>query len=167
MNCLAGEPLDFESLYRGICLHDISLAGLPELLNKQDSFSEDELKERKLHPLKSAELAHALQYSSETELLVMHHHEHVDGSGYPFGLKGDNISEQGKLAAIVDTFHTAIEHHAVMGTRESVLTGILEINIHTGKHYDQRWVKHFNKVLHDYWLPDWRDAQRRNFSKTG
>ncbi len=166
-NILAGEPLDNESLYKGACLHDIALTSSPDLFDKEHKLKQDEIQELKLHPVKSAELAHELNLSSETELFVIHHHEHIDGSGYPFGLKGDNISEQGKLAAIVDTFHNAIEKHAVMGARESVLTAILEINIHTGMHYDPQWSNLFNLLLRDYWLPDWRESRRVKTTKTG
>lgn len=166
-NILAGAPLDFEGLYKGICLHDIALASLPEIFNKEGPLNQDEIQELKLHPVNSAEFAHALNPSDETELMILHHHEHLDGSGYPFGLKGDNISEQGKLAAIVDTFHNAIEQHAVMGARESVLVAILEININAGKHFDERWTELFNRLLQDYWLEDWRESCQGKVNRVG
>ena len=166
-NILAGEPLEFESLYKGVCLHDIALANLPAIFAKEGKPTQDEILELKQHPVKSAEFARELKLSDETELFVIHHHEHIDGSGYPFGLKGDSISEQGKLAAIVDTFHNAIEQHATMGARESVLTAILEINIHSGKHYDKLWVKQFNNMLHDFWLPDWREQRWGSHNQVG
>lgn len=166
-NILAGEPLDYDCLYKGIFLHDISLASLPDLIAQKGNLTEDENEKLILHPVRSAKVAHDLNNSNEAELLVLHHHERLDGSGYPFGLKGDNISEQGKLVAIVDTFHYVIEHHAGMGARKRVLAAIMEINIHAGKLYDKHWVKQFNKLLHDYWLPDWRDAQRKKRQRAG
>jgi len=167
MNILAGKPLDFDSLYDGISLHDIALASQPELVAKKAQLTEADIHELKLHPVKSAKVAHDISDSVETELLVLHHHEHVDGSGYPYGLKGDNISEQGKLAGIVDSFHGVMEQHAGLSERERILKAIIEININCGTHYDKNWVKIFNSLLRDYWLADWRAARQVRIKQVG
>lgn len=156
MNFLAGEAVDMDSLYKGICLHDIALVSLPQLLTKPGQLSTDEIEKLHLHPVKGANVAHEFLDSEEIDLLILHHHERMDGSGYPAGLKGDNISEQGKLAAIVDSFHSVVEQHPEMSERERILKAIIEININMGKHYDKSWVKLFNTCLRDYWLPAWR-----------
>lgn len=167
MNFLAGEPVDIECLYKGICLHDIALASLPQLLSNKGKLSRDEIDELKLHPVKGAKVAHEFLGSEETGLLVLHHHERMDGSGYPFGLKGSNISEQGKLAAIVDSFHSVIEQHPGMSEKERVLTAIIEINTNVGTQYDSSWVKLFNTCLRYYWLPEWRTVQRTQIKQAG
>lgn len=167
MNILAGNALEFESVYKGICMHDLALATMSGLMNKKSSLNQDEIDELRLHPLKSAELAHEFIKSEETELLVLHHHERMDGSGYPFGLQGNNISEHGKLAGIVDAFHDVINKHHESSERNKVLRGIVDINIGMGKLYDPAWVKLFNVAIRDYWLPDWRQLQREKSKKTG
>ncbi|MDH5182220.1 MAG: hypothetical protein OEY07_21370, partial [Gammaproteobacteria bacterium] len=78
MNIMAGLPVSQESLFKGICLHDIALASVPDLLTGKRKLSQDEIEELKLHPVKGAELAHAMPGSDETELLVLHHHERLD-----------------------------------------------------------------------------------------
>lgn len=167
VNFMAGTPLSPDNLYKGICLHDIALASVPELLTGGRKKTEQEIAELRLHPVKGAELARAIPDSEETSLLVLHHHERIDGSGYPYGLKGDNISEQGKLAAIVDSFHDVIEQRSRFSEREQVLKAIFEINRQIGIKYDASWVNMFNAFLRNYWLQDWRDARADRMKKAG
>ena len=166
MNILAGKPLVFESIYKGICMHDIALASMPEAVIKKDQLSKDDIDQLRQHPLKSAEMAHEFIHSDESELLVLHHHERLDGSGYPFGLIGNNICEYGKLAAIVDTFHDIINRHKQLNEKQRVLRGIVEINLGTGRQFDPGWVNLFNICMRDYWLPDWREARWAKHKKT-
>ncbi|MDH5652888.1 MAG: HD domain-containing protein [Gammaproteobacteria bacterium] len=167
MNIMAGLPVSQESLFKGICLHDIALASVPDLLTGKRKLSQDEIEELKLHPVKGAELAHAMPGSDETELLVLHHHERLDGSGYPFGLKGDNISEQGKLAAIVDTFHSILEQNKGVGDRDKVLRAITEINLGLVRQYDALWVGLFNRCIRNYWLKEWHANRNVLLKRTG
>lgn len=167
MNILAGKPLDFDNVYKGICMHDLALAVMPALMRKRRKLTQDEIDELRLHPVKSAELASEFVNSEETKLLVLHHHERLDGSGYPFGLQGNNISEQGKLAGIVDSFHDAINKNKQDPERIKVLRGIVEINMGMGKKFDTAWVKLFNTTIRDFWLPDWREQLRAKNRKVG
>ena len=152
MNYLAGMPLNSESLYKGICLHDIALTPLSNLVDKENNSGRENSDELILHPVRSAELARQFSDAKDTELLILHHHEHIDGSGYPYGLKGDNISEYGKLAAIVDSFHNMFEKHSYMKPRKRALKAIYEINKMAGKHFDQSWIRMFNNTVRDAWL---------------
>lgn len=153
MNFLAGSPINSESLYKGICLHDIALLPSSDMLDSNevvDSLNTDTFM---LHPIRSAELAKQMSDSAETEWLILHHHEHIDGTGFPYGLKGDNISEHGKLAAIVDSFHNLLERHGDMKPKKRALRALYEININAGKRYDYSWIKLFNKVVRESWQP--------------
>lgn len=154
VNFIAKQVVDPVSIYRGICLHDIALATHPELLNKKTKLSASEINELKQHPLHGSKIVQELSYSDETELLVLHHHEHLDGSGYPFGLQKDNISEQGKLAAIVDSFHEAMEKNAHLSLKKQILRGLYDIHQHAGRFYDPTWAKLFSDALREYWVPD-------------
>ncbi|WP_047238232.1 HD-GYP domain-containing protein [Chromobacterium subtsugae] len=90
----------------GGMLHDIGKMRVPdEILNKPGKLTEQEFQVMKCHVVESQKILHATQGISETAVLVAgQHHERHDGSGYPAGLKGDEISQLGQMAAIVDVY---------------------------------------------------------------
>lgn len=161
VNFSAGQPVENDGILKGICLHDIALSSIPHLLNKKGKYTPEEIEELKMHPVRSASIADLICESKDAGNLILHHHEHVDGSGYPFGLKGDNISDEGKLAALVDRFHDVMEKYPELGPKKQVLRGIYEINVNSGKRYDSAWVKEFNNTLRRCWLSDWNIARKK------
>ena len=88
-------------------LHDVGKMKTPvEVLNKPSRLTDQEYDVMKLHPIKSAEILEPLEGSSffrEVQVAVLHHHERVDGKGYPYGLEEDQIPLISKLILIVDT----------------------------------------------------------------
>ena len=90
----------------GGMLHDIGKMRVPDdILNKPGKLTEQEFQVMKCHVVESQKILHATQGISETAVLVAgQHHERHDGSGYPAGLKGDEISQLGQMAAIVDVY---------------------------------------------------------------
>ncbi len=90
----------------GALLHDIGKMRVPlELLNKSSELTPDELAELKRHPQLGYDiLSGSGGISAEALEIVRSHHERVDGSGYPRGLKGDDISEFAMLVSIVDVY---------------------------------------------------------------
>jgi HD-GYP domain-containing protein (c-di-GMP phosphodiesterase class II) len=157
LNILAGNPIDVDGLFKGICLHDIALASLPHLLNKKGRLTREEFAQIRLHPIQGAELARQLHNSDIAELTILHHHERLDGTGYPYGLKGDTISEPGKLVAIVDSFHGMIDQRPHKQYTKSNLRAIAEINACVGTQYDKSWIKLFNTCMREFWLPEHKD----------
>ena len=88
-------------------LHDIGKKFVPiEIITKTDSLDNIEMDIIKAHPAMSAYyLKQKYNYINEDILLgVYQHHERLDGSGYPRGLQGDEISEPGRIIAIADIF---------------------------------------------------------------
>ncbi len=87
-------------------LHDVGKAAMPEaLLNKPGKLTEEEFGIMRTHPLRGYELLRAGGSASDIALDVcLHHHEKVDGSGYPHGLGGDQISPMAKMAAVCDVY---------------------------------------------------------------
>lgn len=100
--------LDYRrSVVRGAVLHDMGKMGIPErILNKTGKLTPDEYEYIKLHPvLGVGYLMHMREKVSQTELnIVEQHHENYDGSGYPYGLKGDEIDKNAALVHIIDVF---------------------------------------------------------------
>lgn len=90
----------------GVLMHDVGKFKIPEsILNKKTPLLEEEFEEIKQHPTTGFEI---LRRNNDFSLLSAHvafqHHEKWDGSGYPRGLKGNEIHEYGKLAAIADVY---------------------------------------------------------------
>lgn len=87
-------------------LHDVGKAAIPlEILNKPGALTEEEFKAVKLHPEKGHALLLESGINDEVTLDVcLHHHEKMDGSGYPHGLLGDKISLFAKMGAICDVY---------------------------------------------------------------
>jgi HD-GYP domain-containing protein (c-di-GMP phosphodiesterase class II) len=93
----------------GALLHDVGKMRLPtQVLKKPDTLSENEWVEVRKHPVYSLEIMEASQgIPDSSKQLALQHHERFNGSGYPFGLKGDTISTYGQIVGMVD-FYDAI-----------------------------------------------------------
>ncbi len=95
---------DLENIEVGSLLHDIGKIGVPEnILNKKDPLKEDEWALIRQHPGKGARIVEPVQFLKVVEI-IRQHHERLDGSGYPFGLKGEDILPEAKILAIADSY---------------------------------------------------------------
>lgn len=88
-------------------LHDVGKMKVSrKILNKPERLTKEEYNKMKDHPVISAEMLEPLEGSSffrEVQLAVLHHHERMDGKGYPYGLQGDQIPYISRLILVVDT----------------------------------------------------------------
>ncbi len=94
----------------GALLHDVGKIGIPEnVLKKPDKLSDEEWQIMKQHPVIGAEKVLAPNEAlRELIPMVKYHHEHLDGSGYPEHLKGDEIPLEARIIAVADTYHALI-----------------------------------------------------------
>lgn len=84
--------------------HDVGKCYTPdEILKKNGKLTPDEWRSIKLHPMDSARLLRK-HYGNRVAEIAAHHHERLNGSGYPYGLTGDKISEEAKIVAVADAF---------------------------------------------------------------
>jgi putative nucleotidyltransferase with HDIG domain len=90
----------------GGLLHDIGKVKVPDkILNKAGRLTDEEFKVMKCHVTESKQILDQTMGISEISIQVAYqHHERHDGSGYPEGLKGEAISQMGKMAAICDVY---------------------------------------------------------------
>jgi putative two-component system response regulator len=96
---------DVEALARGGFLHDIGKVGIPDaVLLKPSSLTRDEFAIMKQHTVIGDRLCGELRSLRRVRPIVRHHHEKLDGSGYPDGLKGDNIPLLAQLMGVVDVY---------------------------------------------------------------
>lgn len=88
-------------------LHDIGIAGIPDaIFTKTGDLSEHEWELVKRHPIIGAEILHGSPSPllQAGELIALTHHERWDGSGYPYGIKGEEIPLSGRICALADVF---------------------------------------------------------------
>jgi putative nucleotidyltransferase with HDIG domain len=84
--------------------HDVGKCYVPDyILKKKTALSPDEFRCIRHHPIDSARLLRK-HYSKRVAEIAAHHHERIDGSGYPYGLMGDEISSEAKILAVADAF---------------------------------------------------------------
>jgi putative two-component system response regulator len=93
------------ALYRGGFLHDVGKIGIPDaVLLKSGRLTPLEYEQIKQHPIIGDRLCGELRSLRQVRPIVRHHHERLDGSGYPDGLKGDAIPVLAQIMGIVDVY---------------------------------------------------------------
>ncbi len=92
-------------LRRGALLHDIGKLGLPdEIIFKLGPLTEAEIQAMHYHPLHALKLISPISYLRPALEIPLSHHEKWDGSGYPHGLRGEQIPQAARIFAIVDVY---------------------------------------------------------------
>ena len=101
---------EVERISLGALLHDVGKIGIPEnVLKKPDKLSDEEWNIMKQHPVIGAEkVLQPNESLRDLVPIVKYHHEHVDGTGYPEHLKGDQIPLAAKIVAVADAFHALV-----------------------------------------------------------
>jgi putative nucleotidyltransferase with HDIG domain len=105
---------DCERLTRAAILHDIGKALIPiELINKTSPLSPEEMEVVRCHAAYGHDLL-LTQGGHHPQVLdiVRHHHEYLDGTGYPDRLRGDQISDPARISTICDVFAALVERRA-------------------------------------------------------
>ncbi len=112
------KQIDMERLYTAAMFHDIGKAAIPlSILDKPGRLDRDERALIETHPVAGYEaLKDNTGISPEVLDAVRHHHEYLDGSGYPDGLSGHSISDIVRLLTICDIFAALIEHRPYRST---------------------------------------------------
>ncbi|MCE0492225.1 HD-GYP domain-containing protein [Pantoea sp. Mb-10] len=89
----------------GGLLHDVGKAAVPlAILNKPDRLTEEEFAIMRQHPIEGAQILMEADAENDLVDIALHHHEKVDGTGYPHGLKGESISLYARMAAVCDVY---------------------------------------------------------------
>lgn len=132
-------------------MHDVGKIGIPDsILTKPAKLNETEWKIMKTH----CDIGFAILDDSDSELLKLaaviakSHHEKWDGSGYPFGLAGDQIPLEGRIVAVADVFD-ALTSVRPYKKAWSIEDAIAEVDKVTGTHFDPLVTKAFHESLHE------------------
>lgn len=92
-------------------IHDIGKIVVPaEILSKPGKISDYEMSIIKIHPLAGYDILKKINFPWRAEQVLLQHHERLDGSGYPHGLKGSEISLEAKILAVADVVEAMASH---------------------------------------------------------
>lgn len=135
-----------EKLLYAALFHDLGKINTPdEILNKPGLLTIKEFEYIKRHPIDGKNLVEKT-FLKNIGKIIEQHHERLDGSGYPWGLKSDEIVLEAKIIAVVDSFDAMISerpYHKGM-TVEAAMDELKQLS---GKLYDHRIVNIFEEVL--------------------
>lgn len=132
---------------RGALLHDVGKIGIPDsILHKPDTLTDEEWVIMRKHPQFAYDMLSPIEYLSPALDIPYNHHEKWDGSGYPRGLKGEEIPVAARLFAIADVWDalTSDRPYRAAWSEEQALDYIRE---QSGKHFDPKVVDLFFKVV--------------------
>ena len=97
------DVADSPQIEFGFLLHDVGKVGVPDaILFKSSSLTEEEYALVRRHPVIGSEILRDVDFLGEGKLVVRHHHERWDGTGYPDGLAGDSIPLAARVFAVAD-----------------------------------------------------------------
>ena len=133
-------------------LHDIGKTKInPTILNKPSRLTKSEFEEIKKHPIYSYELIKSIQYlDSSVSLGVLMHHERLDGSGYPLGLKENKLNTFAKIIGITDMFD-AMTSDKIYSKKQNPFK-VLEIMQHDCMGlFDYNYLNTFIKQMANYY----------------
>ncbi len=135
-----------DDLFIASILHDIGKINIPEeVLNKPGKLTNEEFDMIKKHPGDGADMLRKTAYKKLADI-VEQHHERINGRGYPFGLKADEILLEAKIIGVCDTFDAMTEDRSYRKAYTSEYA-MEEIRNLSGIQYDPEVVEAFEKVL--------------------
>lgn len=121
-------------------LHDVGKLGVPtRLLTKDGPLTPEERRVIELHPEYGHEMVRGISFLGEARAAVLHHHERLDGSGYPYGLAGGQIPESARVVAVADAFDAMTSTRSYSRARP-VPVALEELRRCAGSHFDPRMV---------------------------
>ena len=135
----------------GALLHDIGKIAIPDaILHKPGVLSPEEWDKIRLHPSLGYGLIKEIKLVREIGEIILFHHERYDGSGYPRGLKGEEIPFEARIFGLADALD-AITAPRPYRAAQSFIAARREINAHAGTQFDPRAVDAFNALRPEKW----------------
>ncbi|GAB6161363.1 response regulator [Desulfothermus naphthae] len=142
---LTSDELD--KLYWAGIVHDVGKIGIPDnILNKRGKLANEEFEIMKKHPVIGREILSQVETLKDIMPIIYHHHERVDGKGYPDGLKGEKIPFLARLISVVDAYDAMTSDRAYRKAMPpSKAASILEEG--AGRQWDEELVDYWLRVL--------------------
>ncbi|KAF4405439.1 HD domain-containing protein [Streptomyces lycii] len=135
-------------------LHDIGKLGVPtRLLRKDGPLTPEERRVIELHPEYGHEIVRGIAFLEEARAAILHHHERLDGSGYPYGLSGHRIPEFARVVAVADAFDAMTSNRSYRRARP-VEAAVTELRRCAGTQFDPRMVRALARAIDRHgWHP--------------
>jgi putative nucleotidyltransferase with HDIG domain len=142
---------EMKALEFGSLLHDIGKIGVPDsILRKPAKLTEEEWVRMREHPLHGQQILRGIEFLQGAARVVAQHHEKWDGSGYPLGLRADDIDICARIFAVADAFD-AITSDRVYRRGKSYEAAAQELDDWAGRQFDPKVVEAFHRVPKDDW----------------
>jgi len=150
---------------RGAFLHDVGKMAIPDaILRKPGRLSPEEQAIMQRHALLGYQMLRKIPFLHEAADIVYSHQERFDGSGYPRGLKGDQIPLGARIFAVADTFD-AMTSDRPYRAAQSIPSGRREIERQSGKQFDPEIVKVFQSISERIWVELRNEIEAQSSSK--
>ncbi len=142
---------DMKSLEFGSLLHDIGKIGVPDsILRKPAKLTEEEWVRMREHPLHGQQILRGIEFLQGASRVVAQHHEKWDGTGYPLGLRNEEIDICARIFAVADAFD-AITSDRVYRRGKSYEAAAQELDDWAGRQFDPKVVEAFHRVPKEDW----------------
>ncbi|MFE4170616.1 HD-GYP domain-containing protein [Streptomyces sp. NPDC056909] len=152
---LGMEPDRIEMLRFAGILHDVGKLGVPtRVLRKDGPLTPEERRVIELHPEYGHEMVRGIGFLGEARTAILHHHERLDGTGYPYGLAGRQIPEFARVVAVADAFDAMTSTRSYRRGRPVPLA-LAELERCAGTQFDPEMVRALAKALDRH---GWRTA---------
>jgi len=143
---LGMSPEEVERVHLSGIIHDVGKIGIEDkILRKAAALTEEEYEIMKQHPTKGAHILEGVPLLKEMAGAGLMHHENVDGSGYPDGLKGDDIPLLGRIVSVADAFD-AMTTDRPYSKAMTLEAAIARLRFLAGKKFDLACVEAFEKA---------------------
>ncbi len=131
-------PQEIEVLHRAATLHDIGNIGVSDMvLDKPGKLSSDERSLVRTHPVVGEHIVSSLDSLDSVRPLIRHHHERLDGAGYPDGLKGKDVPQLVRILSIADVFEAMTAERSYRPAL-SVEQAVTELKSAAGTQFDEQ-----------------------------
>jgi putative nucleotidyltransferase with HDIG domain len=149
---------EMKALEFGSLLHDIGKIGVPDsILRKPAKLTEEEWVRMREHPLHGQQILRGIEFLEGAARVVAQHHEKWDGTGYPLGLRREEIDICARIFAVADAFD-AITSDRVYRRGKPYEAAAQELDDWAGRQFDPKVVQAFHRVPKE----DWEELHRQS-----
>lgn len=152
------SPEEMKALEFGALLHDIGKIGVPDsILRKPAKLTEEEWVRMREHPMHGQQILRGIEFLQGAARVVAQHHEQWNGTGYPLGLRNEEIDICARIFSVADAFD-AITSDRVYRRGKPYEAAAQELDDWAGRQFDPKVVEAFHRVPKD----DWEELHRQS-----
>jgi putative nucleotidyltransferase with HDIG domain len=146
------NPADLQALSYGALLHDIGKIAIPDsIILKPGPLTHEEAQIMRQHPELGYQILSRIPHLEQAADLALHHHERIDGQGYPFGLRGDEVPLSVRIFSVADALDVILSGRSYCLPR-SLESARTELLLCSGEQFDPAIVDAFMDVPEQAWF---------------